>query len=310
MGVSAEKGPKVFYGTRAPIGSGGSENPDAGPGMAYMGLGLIDPRVGYNQGPLGAIGWYGLGQVCVLDQAPSTLSTTAIAAAQVPTANTKLTLVSSAGAGITPLTAALQVYGSGNIIPVGALAIDGSPGLVGIGTPLPATGNTRLRWYDPTKAIARNIQIASVGNDSGGSFLVSGYDLYGYPQTERITGANAGTAAGHKAFKFVTSVLPSSGLSGSNVSVGQGDTYGFGLRVDEWCFVDIYWAGALITASTGWTAADTTSPATSATGDVRGTYHVQSASNGTNKLQVFVSPTLSQVSAAPATTGLFGQTPA
>lgn len=287
MGVSASKGPLVLYGQRPPLGNS-SENPDAGPSMAFGGWGVYDPRVGYNVTTLGAIGWYGVGPITVVDQVPSQISTVAMAAAQAPTAGTALTLVSTTGAGITVLAAASQVWASGNIIPVGALAIDGAPGLVQIGSALPATGNTRLRWYDPTKAIARNVQIASVGNDSGATFTVAGYDLYGYPMTEAITGANVGTAVGKKAFKFISSITPSGTLSGSNVSAGQGDVYGFPLQVANWFYATVYWNGALITASTGFTAAVTTSPATSTTGDVRGTYAVQSASDGTKRLQMAV----------------------
>src|SRR6185312_16419492 len=154
----------------------------------------------------------------------------------------------------------------------------GPPALVSFGTNSEAGNYTYISMYDPTAAIARNVRITSGGNDSGITFLVAGYDLYGYPQTEQITGANIGVASGKKAFKFITSITPS-GAVASTASAGTGDVYGLPLLSSFWGDVDVVWNNACITApSTGYTAADTTSPATSTTGDVRGTVNVASLS--------------------------------
>jgi len=303
--LTAYAGPIVAYGD---MGAGYTD-PDKAPSLFWGGSGLFDPRMGYGQQRDGTIGFAGGSTLIpVIDAVPSTLTTTAIAAAQVPVAGTAMTLVSTTGAGITVLSAALKVYPSGNTVPVGALAIDGAPGVVAFGSASVATGNTKISLYDPTKALARNIQIASVGNDTGGTFLVSGYDIYGYPMSERITGANAGTATGTKAFKFVTSVVPAGTLSGSNVSVGQGDKYGFPLRVDSIGYVSIWFNNLQIASSaTGtFTFADTTT-ATTTTGDVRGTYLVASASNATKRLQMFITPSIANLG---SNTGLFGVTQA
>lgn len=304
MAVDGFSGPLVSFGFAAAGGGLGyaqDSNPDAGPSMFYSGFAILDPRTPftYSPGQKSTKPFYGFlgSSPAVVDAAPSALSTTAIAAAQVPTAGTALTLVSASGAGITVGASVVNALTGRSVGSL--LAIDGAMGSVGFGS----AGSVSI--WDPTKAIARNVQIASTGNDSTATFTVRGYDVYGYPLTEVITGANVGTAAGHKAFKYVASITPAGTLSGSNVSAGQGDTYGFGLRVDQWAYADIYWAGALVTSNTGFTAADTTSPATGTTGDVRGTYHVQSASNGTNKLQVFITP---QVANIGSVTGLFGVT--
>jgi hypothetical protein len=304
MGISVFK-TIIAYGTRAPIGSGGSENPDLGPSMFWGGSGFIDPRVGYNVTRAGAIGLGG-GESAVINQVPSAISAVNIAASQTP-GSAALTLVSTTGAGITVLATATQVWASGNTIPVGALAIDGLPGLVSFGLPSVASGNTKISFYDPTKAIARNIRITSGGNDTGITFNVVGNDLYGYPQTENITGASGAVASGKKAFKFVTSITPS-GAVASTASAGTGDVYGFPMLSSFWGDTDIVWNNSWTTANTGYLASDTTSPATSTTGDVRGTYAVQSASDGTKRLMVFVAPSVNNITLGNV--GLFGVPPA
>lgn len=310
MGLSAQYGPLWIFGGRTTLGAGAIGNPDAGPSAFFGGTGIVDPRVGYNVGPLGGVMWYGGNDVIAVDQVPSAISTTAIAAAQVPVAGTPMTLVSATGAGITVLATALYVYGSGNTVPVGALAIDGAPGIVNLGTVLPSTGVARGKAYDPSKSIARAVALHSVGADTGATFTVAGYDLYGYPMTETITGAGTGlTVTGKKAFKFVTSITPAGTLSGSNVSAGQSDVYGLPILANTFgAYTQFYWASAGITAVTGFVAADTTSPATSTTGDPRGTYLIQgTASDGTRRLQMVITPAVAN---SLTSVGLFGVTPA
>lgn len=304
MAASAFKGPLVAYGTRAPLGSGGSENPDLGPSLFWGGSSVIDPRVGWNVTRAGALGFGAVGESAVIKAAPSAISAVNLAAAQVPTAGTALTLVSASGAGITLVGTATRVWPSGNIIPATALAIDGLPGVVAFGRAENAnSGYTTIGLYDPTTFLARNVRITSVGNDSGGTFLVSGADVYGYPQTELITGANAGVASGKKAFKFIYSVTPGGTLSGSNVSVGTGDVYGLPMRADNAGEFLAMWNSTWVTAPT-FVAADTTSPATSSTGDVRGTVAAPTASDGTKQLVLYCMPAVSNLGS------LFGVTPA
>lgn len=305
MAGSAFKGPLVVYGTRAPLGSGGSENPALAPSLFWGGASVFDPRSGYNQTKPGAIGISG-GEGAVLNQVPSALAVANIAASQSPAA-AAIALVSASGAGITVLAAATTVWASGTVIPVGALAIDGAPGLVSFGTNSEAGNYTFISMYDPTKSVARNIRITSGGNDSGITFTVNGYDLYGYPQSETITGANAGIAAGKKAFKFVTSVVQSAAVA-STMSVGTGDVFGFPMLTSFWGDQSVVWNNGNIAANTGYLAADVTSPATATTGDVRGTYAVQSASDGTKRLMMYVNTSVNNI--ALGSVGLFGVTPA
>lgn len=307
MGVSAEQGPKVIYGQRPTIGAAGSNNPDCGPSTVWGGWGLIDGRVGYNVTRMGDIQLYGTDKVCVVDQVPSTLSTTAIAAAQVPVTTVPLTLVAASGAGITVLAAATTIWASGNVIPAGSLAIDGAPGLVQIGQLAQlSTGVTRQNAYDPTKAISRALTITSAGDDHLASITITGADVYGYPQSQTLTMGNTAAVTTTKTFKFIYSAVATGTLSGSNVSIGQADVYGFGIYCPKFAYSEIYWNSARITANTGFVAGDATSPATASTGDVRGTYAVQSASDGTKSLQVFITPAVANTL---TNIGLFGQIP-
>lgn len=300
----------LAYGTRAPIGTGakGSENPSLAPSLFWGGIGLFDPRAGYNVTRAGALGWGGATPETV-NFVPSTATVTAIAAAQVPVAATPLTLVSATGAGITVLAAAQQVWPSGNIIPAGALAIDGATALLSFGTPSPSTGATPFTFYDPRTMGARAVAIHSAGDDTGATFLVSGWDIYGYPMTQLVTGVSTATVNTLKAFKYIGSITPQGTLSGSNVSVGQSDIFGFPLFTPTFPYANIFWNSANVTAATGFTAPDTTATATNLTGDVRGTYALQAASNNTLRLQIsnrLSAVALSNGAANGPVAGMFG----
>lgn len=303
------QGPLVVYGERNSPGNAASD-PDGATSLFYGGSGLFDSRGGYNQTRRGAVGFAASSTILALAAVPSTISAVAIAAAQVPVAGTKLTLVSATGGGITVISAAnqpLSLFPSGNQPPIGANFIDGLPGVLGVGL------DGSIGLWDPSTLIQRAVQITSVGNDSAATFLISGCDYGGYPITDLLTGANAGVVTSLKTFKAIYSITPAGTLSGSNVSVGQADVYQFPLLAAGWENVLVFWNGLLVsTASTGFTVPDTTAPATSATGDTRGKYAVQSASNNTKKLVMYVTPTPSALAVGPAglNAALFGVTPA
>lgn len=65
----------------------------------------------------------------------------------------------------------------------------------------------------------RTVTVASVADDSGRTFTVSGTDANGTTITEAITGANAGTATGSKEFLTVTGVTTDDNTAGA-VTVG------------------------------------------------------------------------------------------
>lgn len=305
MTVSAFSGPLVAFGASP---SSSESNPDRGPSLFDQGIALADPRTPFAYSPGGnspsVTGWLGGTRLQVISQVPSALATNNIAAAALAVSGTPITLVSSTGAGITVGTSITRADTGATV--TGLLAIDGAQIPVAFGTGGDGNGGA-VRIWDPTEGIARNVRITSAGgNDTGATFLVSGYDLYGYPMSELITGANAGTASGTKAFKYIASVLPAGTIGSTTVAVGTGDVIGFPIRADIFGEVEITYNDAKITASTGFTAAVTTT-ATTTTGDVRGTYALQTASNGTRRLSVYVTPSVTNISSA---TGLCGVTQA
>lgn len=182
-------------------------------------------------------------------------------------------------------------------------------------TPFGSAGTIQL--WNPMALTARAVSIttsvATVGTTN--VFTVAGYDIYGYPMSEAIsvpsTTVSGTTTSGKKAFKFITSVTPSVTDATTSYSVGTTNIIGLPLRSDFFGANTFVYPGTgatnLVTSVTGYTAAVTTT-ATTTTGDVRGTYALQTAaSTGTNRLIVRQSPALYNISSA---TGLFGVTQA
>lgn len=296
MSASAFQGPLIAFGR-----SGSDTNPERAPSLFDMGVALLDLRSAFRYEPgqsrqAAAVGWFGSDRIKVIDQVPATAADNNIAAAQVPAAGTAMTLVSASGAGITAGVSITRADTGATV--TGLLAIDEAMAQI-----TPST-NGPVRLWDPRTAIARCVRVVSVGNDTGATFTIRGYDIYGFPMTEVVTGANAATATSVKAFKYIASVTPAGTVSGSNVSIGVSDVIGLPLRADLVSDVDIVMADAKITASTGFTAAVTTDPATNITGDVRGRYTLQTASNGTRRLVVYINPAPNRLTEA----GLFGVT--
>jgi hypothetical protein len=301
MTQTAFAGPLVSFGAQA--GSPGDNNPDRGPSLLDQGVGILDPRLPFTYQSSGRYyGWLGIQDVPTIAQIPSTAAVNNIAASAVPAAGTAFTLVSTTGAGITAGASVVNAL-TGQTV-TGLLAIDGPSSYVGFGTGNGDGTGGRCRIWDPTTLIARCVRVVSAGNDSTGTYLVSGYDIYGYPMTQLLTGANAGTATTTKAFKYIASVLPAGTLSGSAITIGTTDVIGLPLRADFFPETGVYMNNAWVTASTGFTAAVTTSPATNLTGDVRGTYTLQTASNGTLKLTMFGSPSVANISSSVGLTGV------
>jgi hypothetical protein len=311
MTANATPGPIIAYGQNPPINNYVPDyNSTPNPSIFYGGAGMVDMRWGYRPSNSPEIlGFQSNTSIPTINATPSTASTSIIAAAQAPASGTALTLATQSSTGMTVLSTALTVYPSLNIVPAKSIALDGVPGIQTYQNTQFSTSTTgAVAFYDPTKALARAVRIQTNGADSTGSYLVSGYDLYGYPQTESLAGTATSTGSillGKKAFKFVTSITPTGGINSTSVSAGTQDTFGFPLQAQSFGDVLISYI-ALITSSTGFTASSTIT-ATSSTGDIRGTYALQTASNYSNVLQVFQTPRPVNLTSS---TGLFGVPPA
>lgn len=295
MAVSAWTGPLVTFG-QAPTSD---YNPQGGPSLFQSGAGLIDPRSFYTYVPgmragKPFYGFLGTTQIPVLDVTATAAAPAALAGSQTPVAGTALTLASSTSA---PITVGVSITRADTGAAVtGLISIHGSASGVAFGQ-----SSYPVYIWNPTTLAARNVTVTSVGDDSGATFVVRGYDVYGYPMTETLTGATAGnTATGLKAFKYIASITPAGTLSGSAVTAGIGTAFGLPLRVDAWGQLSGVQGTAAITSGNT-TVAVTTDPATATTGDVRGTI----ASTGATRIIAYVSPSPSNIGSV---TGLFGVT--
>lgn len=302
MARTAFWGPAHRVMQRLALGAGGGP-PNAAPSLDMGGQGIQDSRLPWNMANSSkvgqVIGWMGAGHP-FLDFVPSTLSTTAIAAAQVPVSGTPLTLVSSTGGGITVSSSPTLLLPSLNTIPSGSLFIDSIPTYDRFGL------TDFTTFYNAATMGARCITVTSVGNDSGATITIVGFDCYGYTIHQTLTMANAGAVTTTKAFKGIISATPSGTLSGSNVSLGQSDVYGLPIySVSTSNQVTGFWNNLIITGA-GTVVSGVTTTASATTGDVRGTYTVGSASNGTKRLTVYLHPVLSNMITNGINNGLFG----
>ena len=279
MTVKHMQGPLVVFGQAS-----GDYNPSLGISPMWGGGSMLDPRGSYQPGQdvTGDIPCWSDNTFTVISQVPSALAAANIAPATAAVAGTPLPLVTTSGAGI---TVGAKVTNLTTGAQATVLAIDSAMAVIAYGT------DATVQCYDPRTAIALNVRATCAGNDTGGTLTVRGFSIYGEPMSEAIALGTAAVYAGKKAFKYILSATPSGTLSGNTISVGTGDVIGLPLRVDNFENIQIWYGApppALVSAATGFLAADATSPATGTTGDVRGTYALQSASNGTNKLVVSI----------------------
>jgi hypothetical protein len=166
-----------------------------------------------------------------------------------------------------------------------------------------AAGNLTINGASASGGVAtldvpRCLSIVSTGADTTQTATITGTDAYGIPMTETITFNSTTTVNGQKAFKTVTRVAISAALAG-NASVGSTDIFGIPYRTNSRNYLLTAWNGAFVTTGT-FAAADTTA-ATATTDDVRGTYLVPDAANGTKRLTLWIS-----IADDDTQTGLYG----
>jgi hypothetical protein len=111
------------------------------------------------------------------------------------------------------------------------------------------------------------------------AFTVTGFDIYGQPMSEVITVSVAGTAVtGLKAFYQVTGATIAG--SATAVVIGTSDVLGIPVRVANVAYVVGVKSNNTLAQDAGTFVAADMATATTATGDVRGTYAPATASNG------------------------------
>lgn len=133
------------------------------------------------------------------------------------------------------------------------------------------------RVYNPREMLSRNISVQGSAAVSNYSCLVSGWDVWGAPMTEVITSASDTTFQGKKAFKYISSITQGvSQVAGTTLAYGIGDKVGLPIRADYWEELYATWNGVAMANFSGFTAAVVT-PATSTTGDIRGTLQLSTS---------------------------------
>ena len=224
-----------------------------------------------------SIGVGPLGRVYVWDFIPQTLQTANIAASQTPS-----------GAGNLTLTAGTSAKSVIN-----------------------ASGVTVIQLNTP-----RALQLTTVSGTitTSRNLTISGYDYYGQPMTEVIaTGTTSSAVAnvsGKKAFYQISSIAINGSLPVA-ITVGTTDIFGLPVRCYEAGYVvKVGWNNTLAQDAGTLTVADMTNPATSTTGDVRGTYLPSSASNGVKRLVMTIAVPAIAVGPNATRTGALGVTQA
>lgn len=128
--------------------------------------------------------------------------------------------------------------------------------------------------------VPRNVIITSSGNDTGVVFTVTGKDEYGVTTTEAITGANAGIAAGKKAFKSITTVS-NNVAAAANVKVGFGNVLGLPVFLPAaGSILQELQDGVAAAAGTKVAGLNPLTASTTTTADPRGTYVPNVAPDG------------------------------
>lgn len=237
----------------------------------FLGTAVAGGPINSGPSPM-SVGVGPLGRVYIFDVVPLTLQTAGLATSQNPGSGGSFTL--TAGTGVTSRTRANGVV---------EYVLD---------TP-------------------RCVTITAAGANTA-TYTVSGYDQYGQPMTQLLAAPSTSTVATTKAFKTVISVTNANATAGTNgLTVGFNDKLGLPVVVSDIGYVtSVKWAGVLAQDAGTLVAADSTSPATASTTDVRGCYTPSSASNGSRRLVMTIA--LPAIAAGPNATrvGAFGVTQA
>lgn len=182
-----------------------------------------------------------MGRVYIFDAVPLAKNTTNLATAQAVAGAGNLTL--TAGTGVTSTT--------------------------------DATGVVRL-VLDCERCVD---VVSSNAGDTTQTVTVYGYDRYGFPMSQAVALNGVTRVATTKAFKQIYRIAVSAAAAG-NVSAGTTDVIGLPYRLLSRDYIVGANFNATAVALSAFTIADATSPATTATTDVRGLLTLPSAADG------------------------------
>lgn len=302
MAATEFSGPVIGFGQAPSLDA----NPNIGPGIHVQGYGMMDPRPYYQvKGQSNSNAFFAAtSTLMTLNITPAAKATGAVAAAANAASGAAMTLVSASGSGI--VVGASVVNPLTGVSVASLLAVGQAAALVGFGS------SGKYKAWDPNTLTARALSITcNSASGTGGAFTVSGYDVYGFPMHETLTSAPASAlvVTGKKAWKYIASVTPAFTDATYTYSVDTTDIFGLPLASNYFGDAMVNYPAAVVTANTGYTAGVNTL-ASATTGDVRGTYALQSASNGTNRLIVYQTPPLANLQipngVAGTNTGVFG----
>ena len=134
----------------------------------------------------------------------------------------------------------------------------------------------------PTNDVPRALVAAWTGT---AVMTITGTDMYGNVMSE--ASASGTSFTGKKAFKTITAISVSADVTG--LTVGTGDVLGLPYNLQKASDVlNIYFDNAADAATV--VVADWTTPATTTTGDVRGTMNFAGTLNGTKECVVWFKP--------------------
>ncbi len=211
-----------------------------------------------------------MGRVFMYDVVPLTLQVAGLAASQNPGSGASFTL--TAGTGVTT-----QVVG------------------------------TETRYV---LDVPRSVTIKATGANTA-TYTITGYDVYGQRMTQTLAAPSTSTVTSTKMFKSIVSVTNANATAGTNgLEVGYSDLIGLPIRVTSRDYIVGSNFNATAVALSAYTVADTTSPATASTTDVRGYITLPSAADGTKRLVVAIA--VPGIACGPNATrvGAFGVTQA
>lgn len=211
-----------------------------------------------------------LGRVYVWDVVPQTLVANNIAASQTPAAAGSLTL--TAGTSVTSVVL--------------------------------SNGSTVLQLDCP-----RAVSVTQVTGGTARAFTVSGYDYYGQPMTEQITSVANATTPGKKAFYQISGITVA-GATTTAVTVGTTDVLGCPVRILDLGYIVHAGYNNTLADNAGTAVAAVTATATATTGDVRGTFTPNGATDGIKRLVMTIALPAIAVGPNATRTGAYGVTQA